>query len=343
MCKRIFLLLLALSSLKAQSPNTTLTQRGGNHNAIFLNPAKLSSLSKDNQIHATFADFSLLLDDKSYDFLKELRNISSSENKNQEISQLLNENIGNILSVSANNFSSIYQNREQFSWSLGIANTLDAYFIPHSGFGSKGAMESAMEKYRIILGTVALQHENFHYGLNLKSIKKTQKNYNYSINDMLNNNSLKDYFNNEYAKSETTTALDAGILYEGFQHSLNPTLSLSVLDIGNDLTQTVGKVPTTTNIGGSLEPYQQATLNIDYLDIFKNQANSTFEDSLRIHLSHAFFNEQLKLNTGLLYNALLYGIEYDYSLFSISLHSYKLKDYIGNKERKYELSLALKW
>lgn len=343
MLKKILLTLLLVNIVQAQSPNSTLTQKGGKHNAIFLNPAKLSSLSKDEKLHATFTDIALVVDKQSYDFLKALDDISSSTNKNQEISELLNKNIGNTISISANNFSSIYQKNNNISWSLGIANSLDAYFIPHSGFGSKGAMESSMEKYQMIVGTLAMQQENFHYGLNLKSIKKTKKNYNYSIRDMINNDSLKDYFNNEQSNSENTIALDTGIVYKVLDSKLNHTINLAVLDIRNRLTNEVGEVPTTTNIGTSLEPYNNTILEINYLDLFEKEINHKLEDSLRIHLSKSYFNNTLKINTGLLYNSLLYGFDYQYSLFNIGLHSYKLKDYSGKKERKYEINLALTW
>lgn len=343
MLKKAFISLLLISSLNAQNPSTTLTQRGGKHNAIFLNPAKLSSLSKDSNLHVNFIDTSISLSHDSYTFMKELDKASSSSNKNQEISALLEENIGNTLSISANNFSSIYQNHKNFSWSVGIANTIDSYFITHSGFGSKGAMESSMEKYRVLINTLSLKQENLHYGVNLKAIKKSQKSYNYSIREMINNESLKDYFNNDNSQESRAFGIDAGVVYEIPNNSLNTQVNLSILDIGNTSFQEIGSIPSTTNIGGSIEPYANTILELNYLDLFQHQKNQEFEDSLRVHLSKSFFLNQLTVNTGILYNTLLYGIDYNYSFFNIGLHSYKTKDYNGNKERKYELSLALTW
>ncbi|CAA6816048.1 MAG: Unknown protein, partial [uncultured Sulfurovum sp.] len=71
--------------------------------------------------------------------------------------------------------------------------------------------------------------------------------------------------------------------------------------------------------------------------------NQKLEDSLRVNLTKSFLNNNLTINTGILYESLLYGIDYSYSLFNIGLHSYKLKSYNGTKERKYELNVALTW
>jgi hypothetical protein len=343
MFRKVCLALLTISMLKAQSPSSILSQRGGSHNAIFLNPAKLSSSSQDSKLHANFIDTSLQLSHDSYDFFKDLNKATSSSNKNQEISQLLKENIGNTLSSSANNFSSVYQSHENFSWSLGIANTLDSYFITHSGFGSKGAMESSLEKYQIIMSTFALKQENFHYGINLKSLQKTQKLHNYSIREMLENKSFSDYFNNDGAEENKAIGMDAGIVYEVPNNNLNTMINLSVLDIGNTSFKELGSIPSTGNIGLSLQAYENTTLELSYLDIFQHQRNQTTEDSIRVHISKPFFSNSLTLNTGILYNALLYGVNYQYSFFNLGLHSYKTKDYNGQKERKYELSLALTW
>lgn len=343
MLKKLFLFLLSMQLLMAQNPSTILSQRGGKHNAIFLNPAKLSSNSNDIKLHANIVSISTLLSQDSYDFVKALNTATSSNNKNQEISELLKSNIGKSLSYALHNFSSIHQTNKNFSWSIGLAHTFNGSFITHSGFGSKGAMESSMKNHRILISTLALKEENLHYGINLKSIKKSQKNHNYSIREMINNDSLKDYFSTNNTQEEKAIALDAGLIYELQDKLFNSKLNLSVIDIGDTSFTNMTSLPSTINIGTTLETYKHTLLELSYLDLFKHQKNQTFEDRLRIHLSKDFFSKELHLSTGLLYGSLLYGATYQYSLFNIGIHSYKTKNYSGDKEDIYELSLALKW
>ena len=343
MLKKLFLFLFTLTSIEAQSLSSTLTQRGGMHNALFLNPARLSSQNNNSEIKANVINASLSLSEESFNFLKELKSATSASNKNKEISQLLKKNIGNTLSFSAHNFSSLSQTQENLSWSLGIANTIDGYFITHSGFGSKGAMESFIEKYKVLMATISLRKEQIDYGINIKAIEKTQSIHNYSINEMIRNSSFSDYFDSTNRQKENALGLDMGIVYRVPAYDFNPQFSFSVLNIGDSSFQDIGSLPSTSNIGFLLTPYKNSSLQVDYIDLFKHQKNQHFEDAFKLNLSQEFLNKQVKLNTGLLYNALSFGAEYHYSLFSLAIHSYKTKNFNQGKERKYNLSIALSW
>ena len=345
MLKRLCLLLFLfiLTFVEAQSLSSTLTQRGGMHNALFLNPANLSSQHSNSKIKATILDTTLSLSDESYSFLKELKSATSASNKNREISQLLKKNIGNILSFSAHNFSSLSQTQENLSWSLGLANTIDGYFITHSGFGSKGAMESFIEEYKALIATLSLRKELIDYGINIKAIEKTQSIHNYSINEMIKNSSFSDYFDGQNTQKESALGIDMGIVYRVPKYDFNPQFSFSVLNIGDSSFQDIGSLPSTSNIGFLLTPYKNSSLQLDYIDLFKHQKNQHFEDAFRLNLSQDFLNKQFKLNTGIVYNALSFGAEYRYSLFSLAVHSYKTKNYNQEKERRYTLSIALSW
>jgi len=314
----VSLSLLSITLLMSENLNITLTQRGGEHNALFVNPASLANKDSDNGIKTNLINSSFILDNQSFQFLKELNGVDN----NQEISKLLKKNIGEILSFSANNFSSIYQNQDNMAWSLGIVNSFDGYFITHSGFGSKRALESFIEKNRALVGTAVLKKENISYGLNLKFIEKSQTIYNYAINEIANR-SISDYFDNEHTQKENSFDLDMGIIYNLPQNSLNTKLSLAVIDIGNQ---------SETNIGFSIEP-NNTFIKVDYL-----------HNNLRADISKQFFNKSLKLHSGVIYNALSYGVNYHLSLFNIGFHSYKVKErYNQEKKRKYELSVGILW
>ena len=327
MLKVITLCFLTASMLMAQSLSSSLTQQGGSHNALFINPASLVDKANNNAIKADLLKSSIVLDEKSFKFIEEL---NSAEN-NQEISKLLKKNIGETLSFSANNFSSISQKKENIVWSLGLANTVDGYFITHSGFGSKRAMESFVESYRGVIGTIAFKENFLTYGINLKLLEKSQTIYNYAITEIANQ-SILDYFDNKHTNKEQAVGLDMGVVYRLPKNTLHTKLSLSFLNIGETSFKELGRLNNQTNIGFSIEP-KNTLIQVDYL-----------HDNLRVDVSKNFLNNHLKLHSGVIYNALSLGFNYQLSIFNIGLHSYKIKEsYNQKKERKYELSMALSW
>lgn len=340
MFKAGLIALIFFSILQAQNPSFMLTQKGDDrHNSLFLNPSHLSLYKKREGLEVTFVNAGVILSKDGYEFLDELSETTSSANKGKDIAALLKKNIGNTITLVGHNFSSIQSNHQNLFWSLGVADTFNAYYIPHTGFGSKGALESSIEKYRVIMGTLALVQQNFHYGINLKSMKKTVQNHNYSVQEMINAQDIKDYLRTNKGERDRSLGVDAGLSYV-YQSHLKPVFHLSLLDIGNTSFQNVETIPSTMNIGFSLEPYEATFLSLNYLDFFKSQAQQTFHQQLRVNLSHTLF-DTLRLNSGLLNNALLYGMNYHSRYFDIGLHSYKSNH--QHAERKYELSFKIKW
>ena len=315
------------SLLLSENLSSTLTQRGGEYNALFLNPTYLSNKPKKNTIKADIIKSSLIIDNQSLDFIKELNRVDS----NREISELLKENIGETLTLSANNFSSIYQSKENLAWSIGIVNSLDGYFITHSGFGSKRAMETSIEKNQALIGTAVIKEKNLHYGLNLKLIKKSQTIYNYAINEMTTQDNLWDYFDNSHTKEKSAIGVDLGISYTLPPNSFKSKLSFAILDMGNTSFQELRSEKQSTTLGLSIEP-KDTHIKVDY-----------FNNHLRADISKNFFNKTLELHSGIIYNALSLGVNYKFSIFKIGLFTYKVKEYNGKKERKNELSLAVSW
>jgi len=325
--KTLFLLFIMIPMfiLQGQGFSHALTQRGGDNNALFLNPAKLMNKTKEEEIN--ILNSAVALDKKSFDFLKSLNSASS----NQELSKLLNKNIANNLNFSASNFSSFYQNKENWAYSIGLASVTKGYFITHSGFGSKRAMESRIDTYQALVTTVAFKEKNFSYGLNIKVLQKRETLHNYSLNEMIKNNSISDYFNNEYSQTESAIGVDMGLLYEVPQDTLHSQLSLGFLNIGDSSFKELEKLESSTTIGFSIKP-KKTKIQVDYI-----------EDNLRVDISKKIFNNTLELHTGINYKALSLGLNYQLSFFNIGLYTYKTTLYNQPSKRKYELSMALKW
>ena len=82
---------------------------------------------------------------------------------------------------------------------------------------------------------------------------------------------------------------------------------------------------------------------MDYIDLFGVEQGSSFRDSMRFGVSRKFFDNSLTLESGILNESLTFGIDYQYSIFNISISSYREKEYNSEKNRKYQLALSLKW
>jgi hypothetical protein len=334
-----FLLLITLTSTSNSLLNSNAIGRGcvdiaigGSSNSILLNPSNLETISQD-PITVEPIDFSIVLNRDTLDFLTEL---SSDFSDAQKVSELMKKNIGNTLSFRMSNFASIYQTYDKYSWLLGFNNDMSGHFITHSGFGSIGAMESYIERYRSMVGTVSHSYQNLDYGITLRGVEKYQTTHNYSIGEIIENDSFMDYFDNKYTKKESAIAFDIGANYKIQNNPLDTQIAFSILDIGDTDFKTIGKIPSTTNIGFSSK-YNKFLFGMDYIDLFGE------DDSIRFGVSREFFENSLTLSSGILYESFTFGIDYHYSIFGISLGSYREKEYNRVKNRKYKLSFSIAW
>jgi hypothetical protein len=302
---------------------------GGDSKSILLNPANLSKIA-DKKINIEYLNSSISLNRDTLSFIKAL----GSSNSTQKVSELMNKNIGKTLNFSANNFVSIYKIQNSYSWLLGLYSDIDGDFITHTGFGSIGAMESFVDRYSVVVTTLSFNQNSIEYGFNLKAIQKYQTIHNYTISEIIGNNDILNYFDNQYTKNEKAIAFDMGALYQLSTIPTEPKLALSILDIGDTSFNDLGSISSTTNIGFS-NIYKKFLFGIDYMDIFQAKKDSSLQNSLRIGMSRSFLDNSLTLSSGILYQKLSFGIDYRYSNFYISLNAY-------NKE-EYQLSIALKW
>ncbi|NEW59821.1 hypothetical protein GSY74_00875 [Sulfurovum sp. bin170] len=307
---------------------------GGSSNSIFSNPSNLTTIGVDELVVEPI-DSSIALNEDTLDFLTEL---SSDADNSKKVSALMKKNIGKTLSFRANNFASIYKTPGRYSWLFGLQNDISGYFITHSGFGSIGAMESYIERYRSAVGTLSFSQNSLSYGVNIRAIEKYQTIHNYSIGEMIESDSFMEYFDNEYTQKEEAVALDTGISYK----LPNAKLAFSILNIGDTSFKEIGEIPSTTNIGFSSN-YRKFLFGMDYIDLFGAEYDANFEDSIRFGISRSFFDDSLTLSSGILYEGLTFGVDYRYSILNISLSSFKEKEYNSIKNRKYQLSLSLAW
>ena len=345
MKKLILIFLFFISSLIATdfTSNPNFLDRGQAEMAtkidtfgVFSNPAILSLFDTNQSVEVEFFNSSLTSTSDGMEFIKELSSTSNSK----KTSELMKKNIGKILNFNANNFTSFYQSRQNYNWLVGILTAVDANLITHNGFGSNRAMESFIDKYNILVTSFAMKNENFRYGINLKMVQKYQTIHNYSIYEIIKNDDIYDYIDNEYTKKSDSLECDVGLIYE-FDKS---KIALSVLNISD-------QIPTTANLGFARNykflEYNNILFTVDYFDIFNNQENSKFLDNLKMDIGKTFFDNNLKITSGIVNQSLKFGLNYNLQILKIDLKagasSYVAKEFNGEKNRKYQLSLSLLW
>jgi hypothetical protein len=311
---------------------------GGSSSSVLVNPSNLKTLHSNNDIKVEPINSSIALNGDTLNFLKEL----SSHNDAQKVSELMKENIGETLSFHANNFASIYKNNPNYSWLLGLYYNINGYFITHSGFGSRGAMDSYVEQYKAMVSTLSFHQNSIDYGFNIRAIDKQQTIHSYSVREIIENDSIIDYLDNKYSKNDDAIALDMGVSYKLPNNQEDTKVALSILNIGDTDFGDIGSIPSTTNIGFSSK-YQGILYGMDYIDLFGAEDSSSFKDSMRFGVSRFFLKNSLTLSSGILYESLTFGIDYQYSIFDISLSSYREKDHNFVKNRKYQLSISITW
>jgi len=321
MLKRLFLIPFLFLNLNAESLNLNSLGMGGvdisigsNSKSIILNPANIP-LKKNIGVEFINAIF---LNSRSLDFLKEL-----SSNDSKKISDLMNRNIGKDLRVLEDNFLSVYGTSNSYSWLIGLYNSIDGKFITHTGFGSIGAMESFIDRYTMVIGTLSKMEENFRYGFNIRSVNRYKTIHNYTIGEIIETNSLFDYFDNRYTKSRDALAFDIGGVY-----SLNfGDIGFSILDIGDTSFDKFGKIKSSANIGFSTI-YRDNLIGIDYIDIFSGGLKKSFRFGVSRDIN------SFTLSSGIFNGNLTFGLDYNYSIFKISLSGYR---------NYYNLLLSFSW
>ena len=274
--------------------------------SIFSNPANLNSIDSNIGVWNS----SISLDKDSWSFIKGLNSNSSLS----KISKLLNKNIGKTINSNGYNFSYFTStNQNRYHWLIGYYSDIDTYFMPHSGFGSTGAMDTQIYRNSIFIATQSIKYKNISFGVNLKSnsISKTQ--HSYSIREMSQIHSFTRYIENRYTQKESIFDIDTGINY----NLSNLKVGVSLLNISNS---------SSINLS-AYSKYQNFNIGVEQID------NST-----KVEINREFLNNSLKVSSGVFKQNPYLGIDYRYDIYHISLGSYRDKI-----SRKYQLNLSINW
>ncbi|HHH19215.1 MAG TPA: hypothetical protein ENK86_01705 [Campylobacterales bacterium] len=314
---------------------------GQSRDRIFINPAQLDYDTQEDKRAVEFGG-SIALAKKTGKFLEELHKASGDFS---DIAKLMEKNIGNTLSFSSEFFMPLRCREEKFDWLIALMDSTDGYFITHSGFGSKGAMESYVQRYQGFVGTLSTGHDQVNFGINLKLLQHSLTVHNYSIGEMMEMNGIWEYMDNRYTQQAHGIGVDLGTHYHFYS---DVSFGLSLLNVGDTAFDELISIPSTLNITYSqLISVEDHPIYMDvvYVDFLNKDLSNPLKKNLKLDLHSSIWNDRLKLRTGMTFGSWNYGMSYCFSYVSVSLDSYSERGRNKSlpKERHYQLSLVLGW
>lgn len=311
----------------------------GWNEAIFLNPSHGNSLENLDQSRGTLYVRTALAN-RTLSFLEELSGASDNLN---DVTKLLEKNIGNTLSFGSEFFLSLRFQEERFDWLLGVIDSTDGYFITHSGFGSKGAMESYIQRYQGVLGSLKMGYKRVDFGMNLKLLQQSLTVHNYSIGEMVEMGGIWDYMDNRYTQKAHGIGVDFGI---NCRVSTDASLGWSLLNVGDMGFDGLVTLPSTANMtyGQSFTVGDYSiTMDVAYIDLFNENLTDPLKENIRLSIRSDFLDKRLNLHAGWVYGTLAYGLRYQWPIVFIAFDSYKQKFRELALSRHYQLSLGVHW
>ena len=260
---------------------------GGRGDALFSNPAGLSTIPKDKGWDVSLINVSAELGENVTDFLDDattamdtgdMNNDGSTDDDQQKaLNDVLANYRGSNLHFRAANFTSFSRSYDSFALGFGVlaSGRMDAR--THQGFGPEGFLElDADATYGAVGGFSMPIEDNLSVGIGLKGLKRESLVHNFSARELAENgDNLDNYIVDDVRKQGSALGIDAGVLWKFSPDSWwRPAAGFSLMNIGDLDFAAAGKIPMTLNAGISVNPqitwFRSLILGADYVDILNN-------------------------------------------------------------------------
>ena len=349
---------------------------GGTSSAVFYNPAGLARIDKKAGWEVDLLNVSVAYGKNSISFFNDLMDATDAQDGDYikppdgddgddqayAVNQVIDKYQGENLHLEINNYSSIAKKGEKIGFTIGFLGSVINNTIPHQGFGIEGVIE---EHLKITGGAILglsydLFNGNLNVGASIKGMYRKVVDHYYTTREIVEEDDLGDYTLNVLAKDGTAISGDIGIIYnfENFKYLspiawLNPSVGVSILNIGDLDFGDAGKIPMTVNTGLALRPnipWFKWTLAFDFVDITKNfEEDDDLGKRIRAGLEVKFWDNKwttFALRGGVYQSYPTFGAELRLALlrFNFTTYSEEVGAYAGQKEdRRYLINVALGW
>ena len=334
---------------------------GGESAAMFYNPAGLSRLDPEDGIEVELFNINVGFSADTIDFIKA---VSDAADETAMITALESYyGVNNHLTF--NNYSSVAYRGEKFAWSIGVLGGLEGNFQAHGLSHPSGIIElNTIVTGALVAGLAYDINDYIHVGTSLKVYEGVgvAQGFDYGDIDTIDGDTILN------GGTFSATAVDLGVIYdlEGlsdivpfslpYEEILHPAVGLSVMSIGSPEFGTYGSMPTTVNVGLSIEPeipvFQNWVFAMDYIDLFKAYKDEYDGDvAKRIRLGghvSLFDNQWVEagLSLGMYNTSYTFGAELRLGIFDIAYATFaeEIGAYAGqNLDRRHQIMFNIGW
>jgi hypothetical protein len=337
------------------------TAVGGRVDTLFYNPAGLINIPQDKGWEVNLINVSAEYNKEAINFYKDMQDAFDVPEENGQQQKAVNDVLakysGQKLHVRAADLTSI--GKSYGRWAFGVggigSGKLDA--IPHQGFGSDGFLEvHADAMYGGIGGFSIGLAKNLFGGISAKYLHRETVTQNFTALDFVNHeDNLGDYIQKDLIQTGNALAFDAGVLWKLAPGSvLNPSLGVSVLNIGDLDFGKAGKIPQTVNAGIAITPaisaFRSLTVALDYIDIMNNfEQDKDMAKRLRYGAELQLFDiwqAEMALRAGMYEGSPTLGADLRLFVFTFSyvMYTEEIGAYAGqDKDKRQLLTVDIGW
>jgi len=255
---------------------------GAQTTTVFSNPAGLTNITAEDGYVIDLLNLNLSATGQFQEFANDIQDASDSDN-DSEIVEALEEYSGEHFHASVDGYTSLskYEESYGFTWSVGAFFGTDTNVMTHSnGTDNGGFLQTTSRGYGGLVLAVAKPYDTeygrFDVGVSAKYIAQKSVEGSLGVSDLtIDEDEIEDKLRDKYEKDATGYGIDLGVIYHPeLESSLNPTIGLSVLNIGDmGLDDNYGQQPTTVNLGVAIAPEvvftDRLVVALDYVDILE--------------------------------------------------------------------------
>ena len=335
---------------------------GGEAHALFSNPAGLSNMKYYEGFEIDLLNLNFAFSSNTLSLLEDMGSASDTS----AMLSVFETYQGSNNNLTINDFSSVSYRGRSLAWSVGVLPSAQFNFQTHALGSSSGLLDiNAYVLAGLVAGVSYDLNSDMHLGFGMKKLQGMSMSASLTLSQVLaltdSTTDTTTYLMDNYMSDFSTMTYDAGLIYDldellPFGDFLQPSIGLSVLDIGTTDLGKYGVIPMTINVGMSLRPdlplLSDWLFAVDYIDVtnaYDENYDAAMGKKIRLGARASLFNNSLiKLagSTGLYNSALTYGLEARLSFLAISYSSFveEIGAYAGQEpDRRHNLSISMGW
>jgi hypothetical protein len=252
---------------------------GGYSTSIFSNPAGIANIPTVHGLVVEILGVGIGASAGFADFGMDLMDAADTEDED-EILGVLQDYAGEPFQADISNYSSISYNHGDIAWTVGLLTGTQTTMYVHPN--SLGMLNVNARGYGGVTSAVSytlrdLWIGDLSLGLGGKYIMQSAFTESFDPGDIVDFEETGDSISDQLEDVGSGFGIDLGAIYT-FDAPLNPSLGMSVLDMGSmDFDNSYYAQPMTVNFGGSIEPeipfITRTRVSVDYMDALNANKN----------------------------------------------------------------------